>query len=64
MTARCVYVDRQMQAASRTSSIFLANPTVSTTSQIERLGCRWLSRRGFARAAGTIAGTAGPPAWT
>src|SRR3989454_3607335 len=35
------------KSASRTSSIFLANPSRSSSSQIRRLGCCWLWRRCF-----------------
>ena len=40
------------KSASRTSSIFLVNPSLSSTSEIDRVGWRWLSRRCFVASQG------------
>ena len=45
------------KSASRTSSFFLVNPSLFSTSQIDRVGWRWLSRRCFGGVSGTIVGT-------
>lgn len=44
------------RSAFRPSSFFLANPRVSITSSIERLGCCWLWKPRLGRWQGTISG--------
>ena len=43
---------KKTESASRTSSIFLVNPSLFSTSQIHRVGWRWLSRRCFGASQG------------
>src|SRR5688572_29238742 len=56
----CVRRFAKRKSASRPTSIFLVNPSLFSTSPIERVGWCWLHRRGFGAPQGQSWGQFGP----